>query len=784
MIAKSNPDHGRVSQQIILPGWVADGTYDFVVSENDGLSDSDTFNTDVIICTVYIGKPRRSWVKEIDHPVEDTLHSSIFPSIKNHPSRETQYITSLLQRRAPHPPKFLAPTQDQTIGSGAQFSIQFLDGELSPGVDQARFILRSEFHDWILTGRAETPTSSQDDESLFKFQGVQIQANLTAPYELSTGSYVLLAQEVYPNDPPHFEDAASVTVRIVATTGPATTDQASPTLKTRSTEFTSVSGFSSPSKDQTIVTGQDLDISFAHNYHQGGHVRFVLKKVDSSTKDDALVLSGKNAKPEQSFHPHNRTIKARVFLPQDIPGGTYNLVAQDSTSNDAIKDLGSVQVQVQQFRPLPSQKFKPLPELVKPIQKTAYPILPDAFSPDSEKLEELLSSQLITNCNPKATLAVSLQVKHRDSPSIVEPNPNQDVPLGSKFWCKVQDLAATSETIEFVLRSFGGLERPLGKAKFNKGISSLQATCPSDLQVDTYTVVARMNSIKKPKVFLDVISATIIVSHQINLNDETQVVLNPSKISSNSAKLVKPVHNQNIEPGEIFECQLQNGENDERVKFLLRLNDGRPDLSVGSCEIKGNVGRTSCQIPSSVIPGTYTLVAQKTFKKAPQVFTEVAQVAITLSNPRGLGSDGEAVRLIRRSLNSIESQRVMSSFDKAQVSILIKPTAFQAIFTGEDFDIKIKNNTFPFASTLRFLMKKLSADSSSESRYVLGTTSNDGHGEGIEDSVRCPDQLESGLYAFIIQVNDPTSSGKFVDSVFTPVLVVDSRQSSTWLNQK
>jgi hypothetical protein len=88
---------------------------DFVVSENDDPFGSDEFNTDVVICTVFVGRARSNQME--------------FAPFKNQAEQEEiELRTADLQKREPHPPKFVTPLTNQSVQAGSPISIRFLDG--------------------------------------------------------------------------------------------------------------------------------------------------------------------------------------------------------------------------------------------------------------------------------------------------------------------------------------------------------------------------------------------------------------------------------------------------------------------------------------------------------------------------------------------------------------------------------------------------------------------------------------------------------------------------------
>ncbi|WAR62460.1 hypothetical protein PtB15_15B44 [Puccinia triticina] len=779
LISKASlKSNGRINYHITLPSWVADGTYDFVVSENDGPFGSDDFNTDVVICTIFVGHARANQMEfaPFRNQVEENQRR-ISPG--PHPAGPS----SALQKRAPHPPKFVTPLINQSVKAGSAIPIRFLDGQLDPSVTQARFVLKpvvgstvSGAQELVLVG----PNASE--EGLYKFDGVAIVVNVTSPTETQPGTYSLVAEELYPHSPNRFQSVATIQVQIVAEDSavpeqePSDIDQemeeevqlatSQASLKMRSESSSAIHKranptFISPTENQKITTGHHLNISFINADRKSDKMRFLLRPISTTPKQKELLLFSRNAQSEHLFH-NVTACNARVFIPMAIANGTYKLVAQEVYSAENIKDVGSVQIRVEQIRPprklesreLLTKDTTRLPSwggIMKPVEKKLHPHLP-----------VIVSGKL-----PQDRSAVPKKLENRrgwESPNMLEPVSNQEVPSGSTFLCKIQDRHATSETVRFVLRSFGGYEQYLGSAKFVKGVATLKATCPTNLRYDTYNIVALVNSIKKPQRFLDVISTSVIVSHSHRLLMPSQSPLIPTKTPASSSQLVMPVYNQYISGGKIFECRLLNGINAEHVKFLVRFDDGRSDLQVGNCEIKKNVAQTMCQIPSSVTPGTYMFVAQKSSNSKPNSFEDVDQVIISLANPRGFGPDldsQQANQVVRRSLETADS------YQAAQVSVLVEPTSWQNVVPGKAFNVKMTKNTAPLSTMLRFLLKPM-ASSLVHKEYVLGTTSND---QRVDDTLMCPDHIANGNYLFVIQANDPNDPEKYIDSSSTPVIV-------------
>jgi len=757
-------NNGHISTKFKLPNWVADGTYDFVASENDGPFGSDDFNTDVVICTVFVGHPRPGQME--------------FAPFRNQAEQDLiDQSLHRLQKREPHPPKFVAPTTNQSVPQGSPIAIRFLDGQLDPNVTQARFVLRSR--DQTAASEQELVLEGPDasEGGLYTFDGVLIQTNVTPPPEITPGTYSLVAEEVDPQDPREFQRAASIDIQIVPAAQNSTDEPQRQTLlgqesneqdllashqaslKIRSPALEKRAGspaFITPTKNQKITTGHHLNISFVNADRKTDRVRFILKPISAKTTQKQLVLFSRNALSEHLFL-NETTCNARVFFPLGIAGGDYDLVAQEVYSEKNLKEVGWVRIKVVQPKKASALKSRDLPMsrfpssgglLDKPVGRRMQPL--DSASED------------LAHAQP-TVLERRQSVKRRESATMLEPTPNQNVPSGSTFFCRIQDKHATSETAHFVLRSFGGYEQYLGAAKFVNGVATLKTTCPTDLRYDTYYIAALQNSIKRPQTFLDVISTAIIVSHA---RPTTQIPLGPREPFTSSAHLAKPVYDQSISGGKIFECRLLNGIHNERVKFMLRLGDGRSDLAVGNCEFKENgVAQTMCQIPSSITPGTYTFVAQKSSMSQPDSFQDVDQVIISLANPRGFGPDLEPHRhLPRRALASSHAAAPPSS-------VLLQPTRNQALPQGQGFTVKMAENNAPPSSLWRFLLKPATSSPTPEDEeHVLGTTSNP---SSLEQTLKCPEDMAKGNYLFVVQNSDPNDPQTFFDAASAPVVVVD-----------
>jgi hypothetical protein len=122
------------------------------------------------------------------------------------------------------------------------------------------------------------------------------------------------------------------------------------------------------------------------------------------------------------------------------------LVAQEVYSTEKVKDVGSVQIRVSQLRPPSTLNSRDLLTkdasqlsswggVPKPLEKKVHPLLRPVAVP-----EHLPQSQPVA---PK-----KFQVRQtRDSPSMLEPVPNQEVPSGSTFLCKIQDKVSWRERI-------------------------------------------------------------------------------------------------------------------------------------------------------------------------------------------------------------------------------------------------------------------------------------------------------------------------------------------------
>jgi hypothetical protein len=94
-----------------------------VVSENDGPFGSDDFNTDVVICTIFVGHARANQMEfaPFRNQVEENQK-------KINPDPKTTDSSHALQKRAPHPPKFVTPLSNQSVKAGSPIPIRFLDG--------------------------------------------------------------------------------------------------------------------------------------------------------------------------------------------------------------------------------------------------------------------------------------------------------------------------------------------------------------------------------------------------------------------------------------------------------------------------------------------------------------------------------------------------------------------------------------------------------------------------------------------------------------------------------
>ncbi|POW13165.1 hypothetical protein PSTT_03939 [Puccinia striiformis] len=755
-------NNGRITTKITLPNWVKDGTYDFVVSENDGPFGSDDFNTDVVICTVFVGQARANQVE--------------FAPFRNQ-AEENQRTGSgpaALQKREPHPPKFVTPLPDQSVPAGSPIPIRFLDGQLQPGITQARFVLRPLVQptgpqEYVLAG----PNSSE--EGIYTFDGVAIVANISSPVGTPPGTYSLMAEEVFPETTNRFQSAATIQIQIIAddsteeealNTDPVNeenqlaTNQASLKIRSESSTLPPTPAFISPTLYQKVTTGHHLNISFFNVDRKSDKMSFILKPISTESKQKELILFSRNAASVQLFY--NTTVcNALVFIPAAIANGFYNLVAQEVYSADKVKEVGSIEIKVVRIRPRKTVKSRAQPKkdatglpgwggVSKPLGKKTHPLLPVTVP------VKISPNQSVSPKNLKNR-------QTRESPTMLEPSPNQEVPSGSSFVCKIQDQHATSETVQFVLRSFGGYEQYLGSAKFVKGVATFKATCPTNLHYDTYSIVALMNSVKKPKRFLDVISASVIVSHPASTMMTPQAPLVPGKHDTTTSQMVSPSPNQYIAGGKPFECRLLNGVDADRVKFCIRFDDGRSDLLVGNCEIRKNLALTMCQIPSSC----------SWHKRAPNLNRTHTQTSIKFLSMwltrRGFGPDLEdqrAKEIVKRSSDALQSDQ------EVQVSVLREPMSYQNVVPGKGFDVKLTKNTAPLSTMLRFLLKPM-ATASGPKVYVLGTTSN---AQAVEEALRCPDHIPNGNYR-----EAPPSCLSFkpmiqmiqshIDSSSTPIIV-------------
>ncbi|MBW0462773.1 hypothetical protein O181_002488 [Austropuccinia psidii MF-1] len=751
---------GKIKISFTLPHWVANGNYDFIALENNGQINPNSY-TDVVMCSVVVGSHSKK--------------SHIAPAIPAHRQPNQKLIS---EKREPHPPKFSQPTSSQSLYPGKKFHIIFTDGELT--TSQARFVLRrsvanTTFGDIILT-------NASSHEPVFNFTGYTISANALCPESVSSGTYKLVAQEVLPQAINNFEDVASIDVKI--SRNPREHQITNHAQKTRQRKSFSDSSrirwpevekrephlpfFRLPTKDQTIVAGEHFNVSFVDGERSSDRVRFVFKSLNFTSTDHELVLHGKNSSADGFLGFNGFGINTRLTVPQGVSTGSYSLVAQEVDAKSKIFDAWAIQVKL-------VQRQAPIGLSSKADQ--AFPHLASSETSDNVSIETSLSS---SNRLVKAR-KLERKAKSTDahqSPIMVEPSSNQLVPFGSQFRCKVKDPSATTEKVRFYLRAHNGAEFYLGSATFAHGVAAATVTCPKNIRLDTYGVLVRENSLKRPQVFLDVAFTSIIVSHAIEDISRSNVPSRKQKRDHPPAELVKPSYNQNIRLGGLFLCQLarkSNAFSSDHIKFCLRFDNGDPDLQVGEAQMHGSLAEATCQIPSSIIPGTYEFIAQTNSPKQINTFSDVDSTTITLTASKGWKRNLPRSIVPRSFLSDTTANHFTSPEDaflnhsSQEPIVLLKPTSYQQLLKGKGFDVRLKSNAISRSTMLKFFIRPV-VQSGTTHDYELGLTSN---ANEVEESLECPNSIKNGTYLFVIQANDPDEPVTFKDSVFVPVVISD-----------
>ncbi|CAH7669368.1 expressed protein [Phakopsora pachyrhizi] len=681
-----------------------------------------------------------------------------------------------LEKREPHLPRFKYPVHNQSISPGDTVRISFVDGELD--TQQAQFVLREKgappgVNDKTLAGPGSI-------DSNFSFVDYSIVTDLIFPSSTTSGPHTLVARELYPNSTKKTLEVASVDV-IISPNMPAEGEL--PKIKRQSlNEFQASLGkfekraphlpfFRLPIENQTFITGHHINILLEDGL-PSKVARFLIRKKFPTEEDKDLVLYGKNCSSEGFFFFKNYTVKARVLLPQLVPNGTYYLIAQEKFNKKSKKvfEVKSLEIQVEREEFFASSSPDPTSSGITKIVKG--PVLAAVNTSIKDAVTKKLS--------PTRHRAPPHRI--RLSPSIISPTGAQDVPIGSQFECKVQDSRATSEIAQFVLRNQNGKEFYLGSASFKRGVAIAKVNCPKQLKFDSYTVVARVNSLDKPKTFLDAISVTILVTHSQNvLPSLVSASKKLEKRDTEVSKLYKPYWNQVIAPGKQFECNITDKTTKATtVKYCIRYDDGRSDLYVGQADIKNGVGATYCKVPSSQVAGTYMFVAQENIPSSPKKFRDVQSILITLSIPKNYRNvqhqsllEQQDEKVVGINFNSRASAINSNLKDPMQSFTLLNPMPNQILVRGEIFAVELENSNLTYSSLMKFVLRP-EITSNLNQAYELGVSSRGS--EKLDARFLCPEVVPSGAYNFVVQesdLNDPTT---YRDVTTIRVLVVNNKK--------
>lgn len=688
------------------------------------------------------------------------------------------------QKREPHPTKFLQPTQDQHITPGSSFHIKLIDGGFNE--QKVRFVLRS-----ATDGAVVVLTGPSHPDGLVKFSGFLAEEDVNCP-RLKSGSYNLVAQGLSAES---HEDMASVTIVVKPAAVPsARVEDQQSGRRSLVKRAPHPPVFKTPTAHQLLKAGKPLDIWFIDGEATVTQARFLLRSIRTPTampedERQGVLLYGRSSTTEGVFVFERFSVQTRVLLPKELDNGTYYLVAQEPVTKDPgskFVDVLRIEVQVvnegvQTKYPSGDQTFNMNDDQEERITLTPA----KSTTPNRIVRRETQSTEVarpLSFIEPRDTPEVVKQGKWstvaRESPSIIEPHFLQNIPLGSQFRCKVHDTTATSEVVKYLLRSFSGQEYYLGEARYKDGDATKTLTCPPEVKFDTYSLVVRQNSLKRPKIFLDVISTTVIISHPSQFIMSMQNGQDSDGKKTQVSQLITPHYNQFVPAGEDFECRFIDPEpQGKKLRFVIRFEDEEPDTVVGHAEFSSTSGATMCHIPSTVTSGRYTFIAQESLTSNPDDYEDV-QSTVVLLGVRRYRRRSELVLSGRKDTGSIylASDRRTAHLEHL-AGPLLEPEMNQKLIRGHSFHVQIKDANFRSSTLIRFVLREQGAVSSDVGAfYELGTSSTSSN---VKSQVMCPRELGDGPYNFIVQANSANEPEVFEDVLSTLVGVEQSTQGTS-----
>ncbi|KAG0150123.1 hypothetical protein CROQUDRAFT_88419 [Cronartium quercuum f. sp. fusiforme G11] len=516
--------------------------------------------------------------------------------------------------------------------------------------------------------------------------------------------------------------------------------------------------FLSPSSSQSFSAGSDLPIHFRDGETTASLVQFVLRDAAGNVHKLGLV-------PFTSFQAQ-RTFQ----IPNNLPEGHYKILALENSDDAKDTFTNALELNIQLSKPNSAQRRQ-----------------------ITQKVVESTTASLLERRTRRTS------VKMTESPSIILPEVAKDVPMGSTVECMIHDRLATTETVQFVLRGTEGAEHYLGQANFKDHFAGGNFSVPSAIRADSYTVVARENSVGRPKKFLEVVTTYIFVTSQTGTQTTGQVSFQAVDSSKGQAEassapsipisgsdsdsalekvlanyqdnsnvlvrrephlpqIISPVYGQVIPPAAQFHCALLDGQvTDEAAKFVLRHESDNHEYNLGQASFNSSLAKRTCFIPTELVPGTYRFVAQENTTSDPENYIDVASVQISVADPNNPSQNKGHPKVVPR------APMILRAREPHPVT-LISPVSFQNITPGEAFDCNLKDGETT-ATLVKYLLRN-----KDENDTTLGQTSFSNY--QAQGKFQCPKNLPLGSYTFVVQENSSADPEDFEDSVKVPVNVV------------
>lgn len=653
-------DH-KTDTEVVTPSWVADGTYDFVVSENMGQGSTD-YN-DVVSFTVYVGQRPSSG----SNNGGDTDDGDGEGTDDGTGKAEDDCQPKRLSRRAPHPAGFSKPLKSQKFKAAMNVSIEFHDGETT--ADKVQFILRSQSNDYPL--------------GEFAFDAFKAIANVTLPADIPIGQYKLVALENSSVKQKKFNDVLFVEIQVVSDkrrrVNLTTREEPDPMVKTdvkglerRTQRRTELPSIILPEVAQVVPLGSTFECKIHDQMATTENVQFVLRNRNG----------GEYYLGQVNFVEHVAT--SQFECPSDIPLDNYRLVAKQNslTRPERFLDVAFTTVIVTSN----SGTISLVIEDYDANEIADYDVGVKTFGQDP--IDQVMHT------------AVSLH----------KPFSHQIIHVGSDFECEMTDKRNRETNVQFVIRdSCEEMSQVVGEATLSDTVGATSCHLPDDLQPGTYELIVQMQLDGDYKeVGTTAISVANTRRAEGGKKDRSRVRLTTRE--PHLPKLISPLPSQELDSGMEFDFLYRSGQAPFPTKLEVVLVDSfGHEISLGEAEFTNFKAQDTFTCPEHFSPNNYTLVVRENTQSEPDDFTDVIKIPVKVVDKSRKKSKRDTIP---------ERNGATLRTREPHPSKLITPVPSQNLIPGVTFDCHYRDG-----ETTATLVNILLKCSHSGNETLLGQTS-------------------------------------------------------------